>query len=397
MWKFICLYYIIGALYSLLAYPFWHMNELIMPFLFLGCTFFLFYAAKRYFNYNKYRWVVSLALITLLLGTRGNLNGYIVAVLKMLPFCSFVFLKDEYKLKLYKFLLRAFTILFTISLAGWIVYLLGIETPYYIDAYGWSERRNDVQYLYENHWIFVVNLRLMDYVVNRFSCIFMEPGYVGCLMAVFLYLEGFDYKKYRTWLFTACLFLTFSVAGMLLYAVGIILKSLNNSKHKVGALLLLTLLFAGGYYFFQNYKGGNNAVNTLLLDRLSFDQSEGTFSGYNRTQRNFDDWFKSDFIFSPNVWFGNKSLYDRKFDDDINVGWKYYTAICGLVGLFMYLFYLWKVSSIGRRNYYKAGLLILYVMIFMRGHYFNFSAIFMMLYFIGMLIHSGSRKQLETI
>lgn len=397
MWGFICLYYFIVALYSLLAYPFWHMNELIMPFAFFGCTVFLFFAARRYFSYNKYIWVVSLGLMTLLLGTRGNMNGYIVAVLKMLPFCSFVFLKDEYKLKLYKFLLRAFTLLFTISLAGWIIYLLGIETPYYMDAYGWSDRRNDVQYLYENHWIFVVNLRLIDYIVNRFSGIFMEPGYVGCLMVVFLYLEGFNYKKYCTWLFTACLLLTFSVAGLLLYVVGIVLRNLNNSKHKVGVILLLFTLFGGAYFFFQDYKDGDNAVNLLLLDRLDFDESEGTLSGYNRTQGDFDDWFKTDFIKSPDVLFGNKSEYDRKFHDDINVGWKYYMAVCGLVGLIIYLVYLWKVSSIGRRDYYKVVLLILYVLIFMRGQYFNFSAIFMMLYFIGMLIYSDSEKQSETI
>lgn len=396
MWRFICLYYFVGALYSLLAYPFWHINELVMPFVFFGCTLFFLMCAGKYFSYKRYKWVAMLALAALLLGTRGNMNGYIVAVLKLLPFCSFVFMKDEYKLRLYQFLLKAFTVLFTVSLAGWIIHLLGVGTPYYIDAYGWSERRDDVQYLYENHWIFVVNLRLIDYIVNRFSGIFMEPGYVGCLMVVFLYLEGFDYKKYSSWLFTACLLMTYSVAGLLLYIVCLILRSLNSFRHKLGFILLFSFLLGGAYTFFRDYKQGENAINELLLERLSFDESEGTLTGYNRTQDEFDEWFNHDFFMSLDVFFGNPAAYDRRFHGEVNVGWKYYTAISGLVGLFAYLLYLWKVSAVRGRNYYKMVLFMLYVLIFMRGHFFNFSLIFMMLYFMGMLIYTNPEKQLQA-
>ena len=379
-WFLICLYYFVAALYALYAYPFWHMSELTMPFVLFGATLLMFLLGKRYFKFRHFD-VIVIALIAQLLGFRGNLNGVIESVIKMLPFFTFIFLKDEYKSSLYSFLRNAFVIMLAISLTGWTLHLLGFSLPYYIDEYGWSDRRNDVQYVYQNYWVFLLNMRLEDLILNRFSCIFLEPGYLGCLMAVFLYLEKFNMKKISSWIFLLSLIMTFSVAGYVIALFAFVLPFFEKSRHRVLYILVVVVVSIGFYEFFSNYNQGENPVNELILERLFVDDS-GNLAGYNRTDEAFDRWFAQDFVYGLDVVFGNHQRYLDLFAGDINVGWKYYVANFGLVGLIFYLYYLFFLMR-KRPSYRSFVLFMVYLLIFARGHFFNFSSIFMILYYVG--------------
>ena len=379
-WPLICLYYFVAALYALIAYPFWHLPELVMPFFFFAFSVIMLTVGRRYFKV-KHIDIIVIVLLAQLVAIRGNLNGVIEALLKMLPFFTFVILRDEYKPSLYVFLRRAFTLLLAVSLAGWFLHLSGVSLPYFLDTYGWSDKRGDVQYMYENYWVFLLNLRMEDLILNRFSCVFLEPGYVGCLMAVFLYLEKFNMRKLCCWIFLVSLFITFSVAGYVITLFAFILSLLEKTKHRIVYVILVAVGALVFYSFFTNYQNGDNAVNELILERLAVDDS-GDIAGNNRTEEAFDMWFSRDFVKSSGVVFGDHQRYMELFAGDINVGWKFYVANYGIVGLVVYVYYLFYLMR-RRPSYRTYVLFFIYLLIFARGHFFNFASIFMILYYVG--------------
>ena len=123
-WKFFCLYNFIVAIYSLLGSPFWHIDELYMPFAILIMSMLFLLSNKGWFRF-QYRPVVIWAILALLLGTSGNVNGYIVAGLRMLPFLVVLLLEDNLKLDLYEYLIKGFAILLGVSIIFWIPQIYG--------------------------------------------------------------------------------------------------------------------------------------------------------------------------------------------------------------------------------------------------------------------------------
>lgn len=390
-WKFFCLYNFIVAIYSLLGSPFWHIDELYMPFAILIMSMLFLLSNKGWFRF-QYRPVVIWAILALLLGTSGNVNGYIVAGLRMLPFLVVLLLEDNLKLDLYEYLIKGFAILLGVSIIFWIPQIFGRPLlPGISDFYGaWSDRYGDYGYIFENHFLYVVNLRMHDDQLLRFSSIFLEPGYLGCLLAIILFVEEYKLKKWHNAIFVIALILTFSLAGWLVFGVGFFLLQMKNSSNRIFKLILLFTTLYLFDYFFSTLNGGNNVVNEFILERLKFDSSRGTIEGYNRTEEAFDEWFNS-FMFTKDAVFGNPSKYQALWSDSVNVGWKYYVACNGFTGLLAYILYLLSVVRANGSKYLGFSMMILMVLIFSRGQFFNFSSIFMILYFIGIYKLSNNK------
>lgn len=389
LWYVMCAYYLIAVLQSLLAYPFWHLDALYPLIFYTFGTILFAVAGANYFSY-RHRAIVAWAFIAMLFGIHANLNGHIEWFVKLFPFFTFVFLKEEYKLKLFVFLRKVLVWIVGISLAAWCLHLVGIDTPSIPDVYGWSDRREDFQYIFENHFVFVLNLRLEEYILNRFSAIFLEPGYFGCLVATLLFIDEFRFRKISNIVLGAALFFTFSLAGWLVFLIAYLIFKFQKSRNRIFNILLSLGSIALFFAFFQNYNDGDNGVNKMIIQRLQYDEEKHNIEGYNRTQEEFDDWFSRDFIPSTDVFFGNPQRYEALFSESINVGWKFYVAAYGIVGLLTYLFYLFRVIREYRRSYLNYCLMLIYILIFMRGHLMNFSVAFMIVYYAGIMIHAGT-------
>lgn len=382
-WKLFCIYYFIVAIYSLVGSPFWHLEELYMPFAIFGIST-LFYVFHNNWFRVQYRSVAIWAIVALLLGTVGNVNGYIVAFLRMLPFLFFLLLEDGLKMALYEFIRKWLAILLGFSIIFWIPQIMGKPLlPGFPDYYGaWSEKFGDFGYIFENHFLYVVNLRRLHDYVLRFSSIFLEPGYLGCFLSTILFVEEFKIKKWYNLIFLIALILTFSLAGWLVFGVGIFLLQMMNSSNRVFKLLLLFASLCLFDYVFSTLNGGDNVVNEFILERMKYDSSTGTIEGYNRTEEAFDEWFRG-FLFTSDVLFGNPTQYQTLWSDSVNVGWKYYVACNGFVGLLAYILYLLSVVRVNGSKYLGFSMMILMILIFSRGQFFNFSSLFMIIYFVG--------------
>lgn len=386
VWHLYKICFLIISLVSLNAYPFWHVPQFLFPFLFLGFSIIFLFFNRIFFNCSK-KSIIVVALLTVILGTRGNINAYIVALLIFFPFCAFILLDDRYKIDLYFFLRAGFAWILGISLIGWCLYLLGLDIPFIPDFYGWSESQNEIKYIYKNHFVFLVNLKsqMVSDFGMRFSSIFLEPGYLGCLCVVFLNIENFRIRKNPPAIvFLLTLLFTLSLAGWLLFAITYFFKILKGNRRYVYLIVFSISAFVL-VEFFTFYKGGDNIVNQRIIERLSISEEAGTISGYNRTGESFDEWFYNVFLHSKDIFLGNHERYQVLFGDAPNVGATYYIANYGLLGCFMYLFFLFYIIRKYKSNKNSYIALLLYLLIFIRGNYVIFMFIFLSLYYLSII------------
>jgi len=376
---------LIVMLDSLKASFFWNLPiKFIIPLLFIIIIILI----PEMFSFNKKTSfiIMLLYLITVFWGRKGNINAYISTFIGAGGVLFFLGLKDIYKKEFLVFFTRFFSILVGISLFGWILFLLGVHLPSFYDTYGFSESRNEAQYIFQNYYIFLFwenKVNLIDSVIPRFSSVFLEPGYFGIILVILLYLNNFNFKKKSNIILLIALAFTFSLASWLLAIFTYIAYYLRFSKKKFTTLLSITFFLWVFYAFFSSYNNGENVINQLILQRIEYDDSKGSIAGYNRTKEDFEDWFTTSFITSSNVFLGI-DMY-KIFGQTTNVGWKVYMVNYGVIGVLFYILFLFY-SYYKHKNYQCFIFFILYILIFMRGHHIIYWSAFPILYLGGCVI-----------
>ena len=177
----------IGSLYSFKAYFFWGIPDVIVQLIFIASGILTYMFIPYLFSVGKKKivWFLLLLLASILTSTHMNLNGMINSVLRIIPLFFIIALKSRYKKDLFLSIRLWFAIFLSVSLVGWILYLSNINFSYSIVYYGKIDGL--YQYIFKNYYLFLVNLNsIYDYY--RFSSVFLEPGYLGCLLSVFLFL-----------------------------------------------------------------------------------------------------------------------------------------------------------------------------------------------------------------
>lgn len=374
------LYYVLCMLYSLHAYFFWHVDQrlfLVAVPLLAVVTYFL---NRPYFGKMPIS-IILYGCVAAVLGTRGNLFGYLSAIVMLAPIFSFVCLRSDYQQYFFHLFKNVFTLIVAISLIGWLINVT-IGLPYVPDFYG--DQDSDGWYYCQNHFVFIelYESSLMD-TMHRFQSIFLEPGYVACLIVMILYIDGMNLKQLGSIILLVALILTYSVAGYILFVMMVLLSAYKKGRHSLLRIIPFAILLGGIYLYGEYYNNGDNEINKRVISRLEYDESRGTVSGYNRTQEAFDSYFDS-FVSSPEVFFGNREQYNRLFKDDINVGWKYYIANYGIVALLLYLLFLYSPITQGRKQYECFCLFILMSVIFARGNYAMWMSGLLITYMSGM-------------
>lgn len=385
IWKLFKWALFILMLDSLHAWIFWGITSpFIIPILFILISAGMFVLKPDLFWFSRKSVLVIIVLYLLALfgGTRGNLNAYLGMIITSLNVLIFIGLNDKYKIDYLNFFTKAFSILIGISLLGWIIHLLGLSMPYSNVSYGFSEQRNEAQYFFQNYYFFLENegTKYLEILVPRFSSVFLEPGYLGIILIILLYLNKFNFKnKYNIILLIALVF-TLSLASWLLGLFVYIAFVIRNNKNRIRTIILISVGVFGFYSFFNSYNNGKNIIYETIISRVKYDDSRGTISGYNRTDENFDYWFKFHFLRSSDILLGVD--VQGLFRGTTNVGWKVYWANYGLVGLTLYLLFLFY-PFIKNKHYSSFIFLFLYIMIFARGHYIINFSVFPILYLCG--------------
>ena len=376
-------------MYSLKAWFLWWIPGLTgTVIIFVISVFYLIYAPFWTFKENKKVYAAVLLVILFLYQAEGNLNAYMLKLMEAFAVIPLIFLKPQYQADILEKFQKVITVILTISLAFWVLHLVGINFPSTPITYGMVDRGEglETQYLFDNHYVFLVNQSWMlksfavvpDFL--RFCSIFLEPGYLAILMVFLLFINRFDINDKRNLLYIATIIATVSLAGVLIGVFAYIAHSAQYTKRgPIGIILLLFVSFSG-YDFFKDFNGGRNFINQGIIERLEVDESKG-IAGNNRTTEYFDNQF--DTFLKTSDLLGGIGAKKVKDIGGANVGYKAYVMSYGIIGLILILSYLMVIARIWK-GYRSLIMFILYVLMFIRGHGPIFWTGFMLVYVCGL-------------
>lgn len=367
---FLCL------LQSFKAWFFWQFSNVLINISLFSLGTILYFSHRSFYSkdYKNILWLILLLIAGLLTTTHKNFNGVLGVVISFSPLLFIITLKTDYKIDLFISIRMWFSILLLISLFGWLLFLFGVNLTKSTVSYG--EVDGSYQYLYSNYYLFLHNITRVTEVF-RFSSVFIEPGYLGCLLSVFLFLGHYKLNKINI-VFYLSLFFTFSLAGWLITVVGYIFYSLKNTKRKLVWLLLTIALIFTFIKVGKEYNNGNNWVNDNIISRMQQDDDKG-ISGYNRSSQELSSWFWDYFVKSDDLLLGSGNNRDIN-----NVDWKSYIIMHGLISFiayFLYLFFplMWKTI-----NKYEVLILIsIYTLIFAQTFHGIFWLFYLVMFIIG--------------
>lgn len=387
-WNIYSIILIIQALYSLKVWFLWWVPEFAASIVF-GIISLIYLFVSHFWNLRDTRrtFVALLIIIMFLYRTEGNINAYIFSLLQSFTLIPLVFLKTKYLADLIDRFQKVITVILAASLFFWIGHLLGIDLPSFEITYGKIDRGSGIenQYYFSNHFFYLVDQSWLFRggivpAFMRFYSVFLEPGYLAILMVFLLFINNFDIKDRRNILYIAVIIATVSLAGFLMGIFAYVAHSVQHSRRGIVGMVMVAILLFFSYDFFKGYNHGNNFVNQGIIERLEYDNTEGTIVGNNRTSEALDIQFE-EFIGTSDVWLGKGERAELEF----GVGYKAFMLKYGIFGLVLFLVYMYLIARIGR-NYRANVMFVLYVLMFLRGHGPIFWHGFMLVYICGVML-----------
>jgi len=366
----LCKFWIfIALLQSLYAWFTWGQltKSVILVITFLHCIIFAL-SASKYFTVRLAN-LIPLFLFSIaefyMMKSSGILN-ISRAVVQIVIVAFVLFLTDEYKIILIRYITIFFAMILSISLIGWILFLLGLSFPHEVI------KHPDFNYWYDNYYIFLADNKG---IVPRFCSIFLEPGHLGMITAFLLYANKFDLKRKAVLIIFVATIFTFSLAAYVLTFISaasiIIINSERNvsfnilSKRKIIYGILFAIVVSAGVYGFSRYKSGDNVVNRVILSRLKF--KNGNISGNDRFSPDFSAYFNS-FKKTKKIVLGIGNEYLHMKWKKGNAGWKVFIVQYGVFGVFLVFIFYASVVYFNKSNLAKM-FLIIYTLCFLQAAY----------------------------
>lgn len=269
--------------------------------------------SNKLFYYDKKlsKAVLAYLLVTVLVSFFSSvfsLTSIFLNFVHALVIIGVLFLRDNYKLELFKWFVRALSLILLITIPAWLLFLLGFRFSHgtYVDM-------GDGFHFLRDYTFFVVSDVGEGGDFLRFSSVFMEPGWIGTICCFTIFGLGLNFRRFPIWLCMLGLLLSMSLSAVVNFLVCIILWIWQTSKHRIAWLLFFVLSLFGITMFAVNYKKGNNVINQLVIERLIFDEDLG-IAGNNRTNDEFDDKYE-DVVSGSDKWFGIGHEIDKEFQE----------------------------------------------------------------------------------
>lgn len=245
-------------------------------------------------------------------------------------------------------------IIIGVSLAGWILFLLGVPLPHF-------HSETDAFYEHTVYYLFVLNGTPEHQLIPRFAGMFLEPGHMGTTSCFLLYANKFNLREKGNIVLLAAVLFSLSLAAYGLLIGGVILYLFFNSKKGILYIIPVIVLFIGVWISSTMYRGGDNILNQKIFSRLEI--VDGEMTGNNRTTMVFDRMYGR-FVKSDRVYFGmGRETYEKNTSKNLVngcAGIKRYIYTRGIIGTIIMLLLLISLlyadySSLG------LGFLILFV------------------------------------
>jgi hypothetical protein len=340
----------------------WKVNKSYFSFITLiVITISLLFSKKLFeFNLNKLWATLMLFIIAILYSNNLNFIAFIAVFLSFIPYVILVFFKKQINVEILSFCTKGLSILLIPSLIAYLFSFI-ITLP----SLGQIIHPNSDKYIFENYFFFIEYTGLLGINVRRFSSIFLEPGYLGTCCAFLLFANNFNFNKRENKIILIALIFSLSLAGYLIFLLGLILNKLlilKKINSKVKFITRAILLFSIVFFVSQKYNDGNNVINLAFFNRLEQDSEKG-IKGNNRTSSNTGAVFEQ-FISSDLIWYGlDRTQFKSDVEDDIiqGAGYQMYILQHGVVPVIvLLLFYLLLAAkSIDRNKAYLFLFLII--------------------------------------
>lgn len=272
-------------LHSMLCYYFWDVRLGIIHSITLILFIFFYLSNREKFEHSKKNLFVSVFfLICLLLYNQGlyDIFKFFGALSYSCVFYILLGLSYEYKKELFQFFFKGMAIILSISLSAFLLLGLGVDLP----NNGLVVHPEADFYYYINYYVVFIG----TYGI-RFNSIFCEPGHLGMVLSFLLFVDGYNFKKISTIILTISLLFTLSLAGYVLLFLGYFLRlSTFNVGKAILHLSIFFLFIIMSVSILIYYSGEDEIVQELIIDRLEYDEGEGTISGDNRVTEATDNY-----------------------------------------------------------------------------------------------------------
>jgi len=380
--------YFIGGLLLLLTmrpYLTWGLSgnfaqiALVFP---LAILFWLNYEMSK--RNVLYLFVFALILLLAAISQNRNLIGFFsMVILGAVPFATKKFMinvYDKYK--------TIYAIVVGISIFIWLLLFFGVEIP--------GKIITPLNTLKSYNYIAYPFLVIPNYVGAgldvyfqslRFCGPFDEPGVIGTVAGLMLYIDHFNLKDKRN--------IAVLISGLL---------SLSLFFYVLSAIFVIYYLFSGGvkmtYKLFAFsimvllvfFSTQNAATRLLIWDRLEYDKSQGAISGDNRADSNLKSYFKSIRGTSQYWWGVDNKRQLANFSE--SAGYRNAIMSNGAVVCIMYVvfFVLLAVGRIKSKWHILIFITLLLTTLYQRPGLFSISYIYLFSMYIVM---HGKRGNVE--
>lgn len=264
----------------------------------------------KMFRYDrKLSWAMYgycvVTLLYLFCSPSYNIFGFLSILINSAIIISVIFLKDVHKLELFDWFAKAVSLILVITIPAWFLYLLGVDFPHgpVVDI------GDGFHFLYD-YGFFV---RSADVVSEfpRFSSVFLEPGWVGTVCSFLLFGLKLNLKRVETWLCLTAILLSLSLSAYMNVFICYLLWLILMKRYRIVNLSIATLFFICISSYAIVFNRGDNAIKTMIVNRLAFDEDLGIV-GNNRTNDTFGSYFDRTMA-SSDRWFGKMHTYSKDF------------------------------------------------------------------------------------
>lgn len=243
------------------------------------------------------------------------------------------------------------TIIYVLVILGMPIYSyqVSINDPYY--SWGFSNS------------LFLI-LPITSFPFPRFQSIFLEPGHLGMISSLMLYMIRYNMRSWQGIIIFLSSLLSMSLAAYMLLFLGMVIYKLSfgNLLKTITFLLMILMTCTMAYNFFPN-----SYFSQAILLRLEYDEDKG-FKGNNRISEDFEYYYNNKFYKTEHVLLGiGGDNISTISGEGGNSSYKVFIVQYGILGLVVLSVFFFVIVWYSKSSFVRG--LLLYVASFWQRPY----------------------------
>lgn len=312
---------------------------------------------------NVKLWTLIFFLIMAFLVNFPTINTFIMVFLFAIPLI--VLIHDDNAQSHLKFVSIIIACVLIPGLLLYTVVLFGVGIPGVPIQHG--DLSSVDSYVFVNHFFLIRPIAGSWHNDSiRFCSIFLEPSYLGTLLAFLLFANNFNFKKKYNIVLLVGLIASFSLAGIITAFVGYYLGNVKNLSFLIKPRIVCSIIILIAIFSFSStYNNGNNIINKRIVERIQFTNDDRIIAGNNRSNAMLDDAF--DEMISRGQLLTGLGRYLP--DNLVGAGYKRYLVEKGLISAIMFLFVYIILGSYSKNRFYGRCFTLLIIITFVQAAY----------------------------